>query len=101
MGYYTVYGLEIVKGGKKNINYEQEISELSGYEDECFGEPIKWYNYDKDMTEYSLKHPDVLFKITGKGEDAGDLWYHYFMNGKSQHIQAKITFEKFSKSKLK
>jgi hypothetical protein len=100
MGYYTYYKLEIVSGNDSTTDYEKEIGELSGYRN-CFEESIKWYEHEKDMRQYSLKHPNTLFKLSGEGEESGDLWQEYYLNGKMQLVTAQIVFDDFDESKLK
>lgn len=99
MGYYTRYELEIVEGNDNVTNYEEEISELYGY-GSCFEDSIKWYRHIEDMKKYSLKHPKTLFKLIGEGEEAGDLWVEYYLNGKIQQVKAKIIYDDFDSSKL-
>jgi hypothetical protein len=99
MGYYTFHELEIVKGDDGVTDYEKEISELSGYDD-CFEDSIKWYSHEEHMRQYSLKHPNTLFKLSGEGEENGDMWHEYYLNGKMQRARAKIVFDDFDESKL-
>lgn len=99
MGYYTRHTLEILDGNDYATEYEKEISKLADYSD-CFGEEIKWYNHEKDMREYSKKHPKTLFKLSGEGEGSGDLWIEYYRNGKMQRAKAVLTFDEFDESKL-
>jgi hypothetical protein len=100
MGYYTYYKLEIVSGNDSTTHYEKEISELSGY-GSCFDDSIKWYEHEKDMRQYSLKHPNTLFKLSGEGEESGDIWQEYYLNGKMQRVTAIIVFGDFDESKLR
>jgi|LakMenEpi03Aug12_release.lakeMendotaPanAssembly.Ray.scaffolds.fasta_scaffold51249_3 hypothetical protein len=99
MGYYTSHQLEIVKGNDGVTDYKKQISELSGYND-CFDESIKWYEHETDMRSYSLEHPNTLFKLSGEGEESGDIWAEYYLNGKMQRVIAIIVFEDFDESKL-
>lgn len=99
MGYYTRHELEIVSGVDYNIDYEQEISELADY-GSCFEDSIKWYDCEKNMKEYSKKHPNTIFCINGEGEESGDIWKAYFKNGKMFKTKAVITFEEFTEDKL-
>ena len=101
MGYYTKYSLEILSGNDGTTNYEEQIGELSGYKSSTFEESIKWYDNTKDMIEYSKKHPQTLFKLMGKGEESGDLWVQYFLNGKSQMEKGIITYGEYDPAKLK
>ena len=52
------------------------------------------------MREVSKKHSNVLFQITGEGEDNGDLWKAYFRGGKMQMCVAKIVYDIFDQTLL-
>lgn len=99
MGYYTRHELEVVKGNDYVTDYKKEISELAGYGD-CFDDSIKWYEHEKDMREYSKKHPNVIFKLSGESEESSDIWVEYYKNGKMQIEKAKIVIGDFDDSKL-
>ena len=60
----------------------------------------KWYRHEDDMRQMSILFPDVLFVLRGEGEESGDLWIKYFLNGKTQSEPVEITFPKFDKDKL-
>jgi len=95
MGYYTTHELEIIRGDDYETEHKKEISALSGYND-CFsGEGIKWYDHEKHMRAYSKKHPETLFKLIGDGEENGDLWHEYYLNGQMQRCKAVLTFPSF------
>jgi len=102
MGYYTRYSLESVTGEvDSNIDYKEDIGRHSEYGDSCmFEQEVKWYHMKIDMMNYSASHPNILFEIHGKGEEAGDLWRMYFINGKSQYCEAIVTFESFDVTQL-
>lgn len=124
MGYYTNYDIQVldIKGEGYNAydiaKYMQEQNEKSdkfyafsyGLEevleeispeennyDLCLAsdEETKWYDHEEEMTELSEKFPDILFKLHGEGEDNGDLWNKYFMNGKMQYCKAQIVYPPF------
>lgn len=99
MGYYTTHKLEILEGDDYTTDYKKEISDLAGYS-YCFEDSIKWYNHEADMRTYSECHPNVLFKLSGDGEENGDLWVEYYLNGKMQREKIEIKFAPFDKSKL-
>lgn len=61
----------------------------------------KWYDYDNEMKMLSRNFPEVLFTLHGEGEDQGDIWNAYYLNGKSQKAKAEITIPKFNISELK
>jgi hypothetical protein len=56
-------------------------------------ESSKWYEHEDDLRELSARHPDTLLTLSGEGEEAGDIWVKYFLNGEMQECKAKITFE--------
>lgn len=64
------------------------------------GESVKWYDYDKDMAKLSRLFPDYLFMLEGDGEESGDVWKAYFLNGKMQHVKAQLLFADFDPEKL-
>lgn len=98
MGYYTNYELETVSGADYETDYEQEVTDQVGYRPfEC---ETKWYSFEKDMREVSKKHPNVLLKLSGEGEENGDLWEAYFLNGKMQMCKAKIEYDAFNENLL-
>ena len=89
---------------KKPFVYDEQaiISEfLKEYEDaryalDGFGqsaERCKWYEHEKNLLEFSKKYPEVLFSLSGEGEESGDIWKKYFLNGKVQVATAQIIFE--------
>lgn len=44
----------------------------------------KWYDHVKDIADLSKKCPGVTFHLSGEGEDAGDIWDAYALDGKVQ-----------------
>lgn len=58
-----------------------------------FEESCKWYTHEDDMVALSQAFPGVLFTLTGEGEEAGDLWRKYFLNGRKQIAKAKIEYD--------
>jgi len=64
-------------------------------------ERTKWYEHADDMKEMSLAFPGVLFTLSGEGEDAGDIWKEYYLDGKYQADKAVLRFDGFNKDKLR
>jgi hypothetical protein len=65
-----------------------------------FEASCKWYEHADDMIKISKKYPDVLFILSGEGEESGDIWKEYFYKGKVQIANAIVTFDPFDPSKL-
>lgn len=111
MGYYTKFDLVI----NKNISKDQELqitnflsnkiigesAKLSDHYEDYLEEEMKWYDYQKHMIELSNLFPDIVFELSGEGEESEDIWKEYFKSGKSQRCEAIITFDKFDETKLK
>ena len=82
--------LERIKEYSNNYNFELESSDET-----------KWYEHEDEMKELSKIFPNTLFKLHGEGEENGDIWDKYFLNGKIQECYAKLTIDPFDKDKLK
>lgn len=50
----------------------------------------KWHDHVRDIASLSKKCPGVTFHLTGEGEEAGDIWDAYALDGKVQKHKAKI-----------
>ena len=61
----------------------------------------KWYDYESDMRSMSQHFKGVLFTLYGEGEEAGDIWKKYFLDGKCQIAEASIVIDDFDPDKLK
>jgi hypothetical protein len=116
MGYYTYYTLEATAENTNDLlDFQQWLTEIP-----TTNEPIhsdiwnivrdvyykradttKWYENKEDMKTISAQFPRVLFTLKGEGEEAGDIWYKYFKNGKMQVCKAVITFPPFNENELK
>jgi hypothetical protein len=62
---------------------------------------VKWYDHETEMKAISLTYPGVLFTMKGEGEEAGDIWTKYFIDGKMQVSRAEIKIDGFDPGKLK
>jgi hypothetical protein len=103
MGYYTRHNLEIINGDNDLIAEFRSSSEEAEYAIEDNGgssDSSKWYRHEADLKAFSLIHPSVLFKLSGEGEESGDIWIEYYKNGKMQQCKANISFDDFDESKL-
>lgn len=65
------------------------------------GNGFSWYEHERDLRAFSLKHPNILFTLHGEGNEAGDIWNKYFLNGKFQEARVVLTITEFDPGKLK
>jgi hypothetical protein len=111
MGYYTQFSFEYEpwkncsdEEYKRFEEYIQEKNIDGGYAslsevdewDSC-----KWYEHTSEMKAISAKFPHVLMILGGKGEEPGDIWKKYYLNGKVQIALAEIVIPAFSEKLLK
>ena len=50
----------------------------------------KWYEHTDDLTAMSKAIPNVLFHLSGEGDDTGDIWDAFAVDGKVQKHPAQI-----------
>jgi len=104
MGYYTQHELQVFNTDEPVEKFEHEISEIAygkNTEDSLFDAEVKWYDHDEHMRKISKKYPDVLFELTGYGEEKLDFWRTYYKNGKAQPVDVEIKFGEFKEEELK
>lgn len=120
MGYYTDYDLvayyyrndpccsQVITGnlhGDLLNAVEKEVEQMhildKGYEKARWYVNAKWYEYESDMCLLSSRFPDVMFELSGQGENTEDMWISYFYQGKTQHCPAIITFESLDLKKMR
>lgn len=63
-------------------------------------EATKWYDHVTDLRAMSKVFSNIVFTLHGEGEESGDIWNKYFMNGKMQEAKARIVVDDFDASKL-
>lgn len=105
MGYYTSFSLKWTSD-----NDDEELDTAIGNVIEAHPDAIgyallrcgstsescKWYEHEEDMKTLSIRFPGVLFTLSGDGEESGDIWKKYFLDGKMQICKAILTFPEFS-----
>ena len=105
LGYYSNYQLLIVHKDSDAImaDFRENNEEARVAMDEN-GEtdtPIKWYDHERQLKEFSKKYPDAMFQLHGEGESGGeDTWQFYFKNGKGYKDFVIMTFPDFDESKM-
>jgi len=64
------------------------------------GSDLTWYDHQKDMAKLSAAFPDVLFTLSGAGQESDDLWKEYYLRGKVQAAKGEIVYPKFDERML-
>ena len=109
MGSYTNYELDI-KDPHNRVNEMVEYAKKT-WEEDYYGiaflianshmeDSCKWYNHVDDMCKLSKAFPEARFQLFGEGEEAGDIWHEYYLDGKYQICRAKMEFDEFDENKL-
>lgn len=107
MGYYTDYSLDVTLNGEDIKAFGDALEELcvwDGIDD--YGVTInayanaKWYEWETDLCELSVKFPLAFIEIEGVGEESGDMWRAYIQNGACQHCRAIITYDDYDPKKM-
>lgn len=108
MGYYTYYKLQytLPNGSPLPFEVHSKIGEYIATNSylHCAinsGEECKWYSYEKDMIAMSEEFTTALFVLDGEGEEAGDIWRAFYLNGQHYEWRAKIRPPEFDARKLK
>ena len=45
-------------------------------------------------------YPETIFVLEGEGEESGDIWKKYYLDGKCQTSKAEVIISEFDESKL-
>lgn len=125
MGYYTRYKLEFhgpeehIDKVVANLEFLKEDAEMAkefGFQYDWEAEALydiwtgradimTFYHHEEPLRALSKQHPDVLFVLSGEGEEAGDIWKEYFKDGKMRlrvHgcCRAEIVYPEYDEAKL-
>ncbi len=108
VGYYTDFILRLQSDDSDSLDkfiFSRDTSFFYGkglkgfyyntYEDHYFKNEVKWYDWKEEMIALSAKYPDILFELTGVGEEYPDIWRYFFKAGKIQGGEAKISYPEY------
>lgn len=102
MGYYTWYTLDILEDpDNQEDQFWEELDNLIGFAEDFKkynSSEAKWYYWERDMIEISKKFPNMLFLLSGEGEEPLDVWNCYFCNGKSHYREIQVSWESFDEN---
>lgn len=88
MGYNTRFTLKAVDHSGQ-IAKLPSIGKLGGYVWEVLqnvatpDDETRWYEHKRDMLALSKQHPFTIFVLDGEGEEQGDVWRMFFLDGRS------------------
>ena len=103
MGYATSYELDWTPQPNCELSEKKLAARVAAYiidhdemsyaleENGDTAQSCKWYDHEPDMRAMSKAIPNVLFHLSGEGEESGDIWDAWFLNGKGQkhHVQLR------------
>lgn len=116
MGYYTQFKVDFKLVGEQDPHvpffYSGSSASLVFEFNRLIGEDLfdqngwskdsyKWYSWETDVLEASRRMPGVLITLTGSGEETGDLWRAYFLDGRVQSVRPRLEFPPFDPGKLR
>lgn len=82
-----------------SLDFHTDIFYAVTISGECLDE-TKWYNHETEMSAISRLYPNVIFELSGEGEEGGDLWRKYFKNGRVQRCYAEINYSEYDENRL-
>lgn len=110
MGYYTKFDLYVLdrsnsaplmlsEGEGLAVEIDEALQDITGYDWSIYdprqpymfgGESQKWYDHHENMLELSKRFPLIIFRLEGDGEENGDMWAKWYLDGKSYEETAPI-----------
>jgi len=85
----------------ENVNARYALDLSTGPTEIACADSCKWYDHDEDMRAISNACPGVLFALSGDGEESGDIWTSYYLDGKGHTEKAQIIVAPFDATKLR
>lgn len=96
MGYYTHFKIESDGDTAAVVEMLNEMTD--GYSlvkqngEWKSDQSWKWYEWPDDLAKVSKQFPLTLITLHGEGEENGDLWRAYAINGEVQKAEAEIIY---------
>jgi hypothetical protein len=83
MGYYTQF---VLRGCNPSSSTNEIRSALQGLTTDSnyldgSGDSLKWYSHVQDCEKVSALFPMAAFRISGDGEESGDVWWKEYLGG--------------------
>lgn len=98
MGYCTTFNLWAMDAREDNKVVDefdiepviQRIEEISGYRFSGQTTYGKWYDHQDGVLQLSREFPFYILVLEGQGEELGDYWRDYYLNGKMYRVTAQL-----------
>lgn len=103
MGYSTFYTLQLADASPQDhVAIGREAADGDVLADIIDQPDCRWYEHEADLQRISAKYPHVVFRLAGDGEESGDVWVKWFLNGmKIAEIQMELPPEPENVAKYK
>lgn len=89
MGYYTTFEVRSDRQRSQIIKRINEISDDT-LDDDGDMSDCKWYDHEEILTQVSKEFPRALITVNGYGEERGDVWRKYFLNGNMEEHRFSV-----------
>lgn len=106
MGYYTYHELKVLNADKfsdaelskassrlHEIVMEEPLTKSDPGFDWVSYDSMKWYESDSDMKTLSREYPEMLFLLTGDGEESDDFWRAFYKDGMGCEQQVHMCYD--------
>lgn len=100
MGYYTYFTVSWDRhsDGLIDIAIEEKFNDLTGINCDSWdtankhvlGFLAKWYYWEDDINKLSRMYPDIVFEVSGDGDNSEDLWSSIWKDGCYEYQEAII-----------
>jgi len=91
---------EVVKSLRLHTPYKLWNTKNKWAPDRITTDNCSWTHHTRDMKLISTLFPLITFEVEGSGEEQGDVWKEYFLNGKTARYEAVITIPEYNSDDL-
>lgn len=106
MGYYTDFKVNVSDTAMENC-FHHVLQKTSGYQFHDNGDYLylgdaKWYDWNEHLSKISQMDTfkNELITVEGDGEEQGDMWKAYFLNGNVKVAKAVVSFPEVDMSEF-
>ena len=97
---FTLERKQILPYAVYDAGYLDDTSEEEPFFELPPSDGVHWYDHNDDMLSLSREFPEIRFYLHGEGEESGDLWDAWYLNGKTQFCPAEIIYPPFDPEQL-